>query len=407
MDLERLRATLQRNRRAADLALTAAVALVALFTTLVLVVPNSVVPPPPTGVIVAWALLLAAPLVWRRRFPVMVFVVVAIHFPLYWATGQVNEIGAWLALGVAIYSAAVYGRRPLAGRVVGVVAGVLAAVTGGALVGQGLATPLEAIAVILFNIVPFAVAWPLGVMMRSLRETRAALEERNRQLADERESNARRAIIEERVRIARELHDVVAHHVSVIGIQAGVARRLFDQRPQQAAEAIASVESTSRQAIVDLHQIVGFLRRHDDRGEDLAPQPDLEQLPELIAQMRTAGLPVDYVVEGAARRWSAAVELSAFRIVQEALTNVLKHAGPSRTTVRLRHETDGLDIEVLDEGHRGHAFNGANGADGAAIGGKGLMGMRERAGLHGGELDAGPRADHGFRVHAMLHETAS
>jgi signal transduction histidine kinase len=101
------------------------------------------------------------------------------------------------------------------------------------------------------------------------------------------------------------------------------------------------------------------------------------------------------------------VELSAFRIVQEALTNVLKHAGPSRTTVRLRHETDGLDIEVLDEGHRGHAFNGANGADGAAIGGKGLMGMRERAGLHGGELDAGPRADHGFRVHAMLHETAS
>ncbi len=118
--------------------------------------------------------------------------------------------------------------------------------------------------------------------MHSLRETRTALEQRNRQLAEERESSARRAIIEERVRIARELHDVVAHHVSVIGIQAGVARRLFDRRPPQAAEAIASVETTSRQAIVDLHQIVGFLRRHEDREEDLAPQPGLDRLPELI-----------------------------------------------------------------------------------------------------------------------------
>jgi signal transduction histidine kinase len=108
--------------------------------------------------------------------------------------------------------------------------------------------------------------------MRSLRETRTALEQRNRQLAEERESSARRAIIEERVRVGRELHDVVAHHVSVIGIQAGVARRLFDRRPPQAAEAIASVETTSRQAIVDLDQIVGFLRRHEDREEDLAPQ---------------------------------------------------------------------------------------------------------------------------------------
>lgn len=127
-------------------------------------------------------------------------------------------------------------------------------------------------------------------------------------------------------------------------------RRLFDRRPPQAAEAIASVETTSRQAIVDLHQIVGFLRRHGPRGGP-RPQPGLERLPELIAQMRTAGLAVDYVVEGAAQRWSAAVELSAFRIVQEALTTVLRHAGPSRTTVRLRHERDGLDIEVLDEGH--------------------------------------------------------
>jgi signal transduction histidine kinase len=417
MTFERVRASMRRNPHVADLALTAAVVLVALLTTLALVVPNAVVPPPPTPVIVIWAVLLAAPLALRRRIPVAVVVVTGIHFPLYWAVGQINEIGAWLVLGVAIYSAALYGRRPLARRVVIALACAIAAVSGGVLVATGTATPLEAFAITMFNLVPFAVAWPLGVMMRSLRETRTALEERNRQLAEERETNARRAIVEERVRIARELHDVVAHHVSVIGIQAGVARRLFDRRPQQAAEAIASVETTSRQAIIDLHQIVGFLRRHDDRDEGLAPQPDLARLPGMIAQMRAAGLPVEYVVEGSAQRWSAAVELSAFRIVQEALTNVLKHAGPAKTTVRLCHEAGGLDIEVLDDGHRGPIGNGGpggnragvggNGAGGAPVGGKGLTGMRERAALHGGELEAGPRDGHGFRVHVRLHESTT
>ena len=409
MTFERVRASIQRNPHVADLALTAGVVLVALFTTLALVVPNAV-GAPPAPVIVIWALLLAAPLALRRRFPVAVLVVTGIHFPLYWAVGRINEIGAWLVLGVAIYSAAVYGRRPLARRVVIALACAIAAIYGGVMVATGTATPLEAFAVTMFNAVPFAVAWPLGAMMRSLRETRTALEERNRQLADERETNARRAIVEERVRIARELHDVVAHHVSVIGIQAGVARRLFDRRPQQAAEAIASVETTSRQAIIDLHQIVGFLRRHDDRDEDLAPQPDLTRLPGMIAQMRAAGLPIDYVVEGTAQRWSAAVELSAFRIVQEALTNVLKHAGPAKTTVRLRHDTGGLDIEVLDDGHRGPGRGGepvTNGAGGTPVGGKGLTGMRERAVLHGGELEAGPRDGHGFRVHARLHESTT
>jgi signal transduction histidine kinase len=410
MTFERVRASMQRNPHVADLALTAGVVLVALFTTLALVVPNAVVPPPPTPVIVIWAVLLAAPLALRRRFPVAVVVVTGIHFPLYWAVGQINEIGAWLVLGVAIYSAAVYGRRPLARRVIIALACAIAAVSGGILVATGTVTPLEAFAIMMFNMVPFAVAWPLGVMTRSLRETRTTLEERNRQLAEERETNARRAIIEERVRISRELHDVVAHHVSVIGIQAGVARRLFDRRPEQAAEAIASVETTSRRAIIDLHPIVGFLRRHDDRDEGLAPQPDLARLPGMIARMRAAGLPIDYVVEGTAQRWSAAVELSAFRIVQEALTNVLKHAGPAKTTVRLRHEAGGLDIEVLDDGHRGPGRGGApvtNGAGGTPVGGKGLTGMRERAMLHGGELEAGPRDGHGFRVHARLHESTT
>jgi signal transduction histidine kinase len=405
MKLERVRAAhaaLERRPIAADLALAAGVALVGLFITLVLVVPNATFPPPPTPVILLWGLALAAPLVLRRRFPVTVLVVTGIHFMGYWAVGQPNEIGAWLVLGVALYSAAVHGRRPRAGRVAVALTVVMALVVAGLIVGTRAASPLEAVAIVMFNAMPFAVAWPLGAMMRSLRETRASLVERNQQLAEERERNARQAIVEERVRIARELHDVVAHHVSVIGVQAGVARRLFDRRSQQAQEAIASVESTSRQAIVDLHQIVGFLRRHDDRDEDLAPQPDLERLPALIDQMRVAGLPVDLVVEGTAQRWPAAVELSAFRIVQEALTNVLKHAGPSQTTVRMRHQPDGLDIEVVDDGRRD-----TNGGRTTVHGGKGLAGMRERAALHGGVLEAGQREGTGFRVRATLHETAS
>ena len=404
MKVERLRASLERRPFVADLALAAGVALVGLFITLVLVVPNATLQPPPVAGIVLWGMLLAAPLALRRRFPVAVLLITGLHFMGYWAVGQPNEIGAWLVLGVALYSAAVHGRRPHAGRVAAGIAAVMAVIIAGMAVGTGGATPIEALAAILFNSVPFAVAWPLGTMMRSLRRTRASLEERNRQLDEERERNARQAIVEERVRIARELHDVVAHHVSVIGVQAGVARRLFDRRPEQAAEAIAAVESTSRQAILELHQVVGFLRGHDERSDDLAPQPDLERLPALIDQMRTAGLPVDYQVEGTAHRWSAAVELSAFRIVQEALTNVLKHAGPSRTTVRVRHASDGLDIEVLDDGGRGVIRNGGNG-DGT--GGRGLAGMRERAALHAGVLEAGPRDGSGFRVYATLRETAS
>jgi signal transduction histidine kinase len=407
MNLERVRAAMERRPAMADVALAAGVALVGLFITLVLVVPNATFPPPPMPVIVVWGVALVAPLVLRRRFPVAVLVITGAHFMGYWAVGQPNEIGAWLVLGVALYSAAAHGPQPRAGQVAAALTAVMALVIFGLLVGTRTATPTEALAAITFHAVPFAVAWPLGAMMRSLRETRASLVERNRQLAEERERNARQAIVDERVRIARELHDVVAHHVSVIGVQAGVARRLFGRRPQQAQEAIGSVEASSRQAIADLHQIVGFLRSHDDGGDDLAPQPDLERLPALIDQMRAAGLPIDYVEEGAAHRWPAAVELSAFRIVQEALTNVLKHAGPSPTTIRMRHEPDALDIEIVDGGSGGGTRSGATRSGAGENGGRGLAGMRERAALHGGVLEAGPCDGAGFRVHTRLHGAAS
>jgi signal transduction histidine kinase len=231
-------------------------------------------------------------------------------------------------------------------------------------------------------------------MLRRLREYRAALEQRNRQLDQEQEVNARRAVLEERVRIARELHDVVAHHVSVMGIQAGVARRLFDRDPAEAVAAIGSVETASREAIADLQQLVGVLRRQDD-GDDLAPQPSLGRLPELVEQMRRAGLPVELTVQGRQGPLPAGVELSAYRIVQEALTNTLKHAGPAQAAVTVRYDNGAVEVEVVDDGQ-------GPPPDRPRTGGKGLVGMQERVRLYGGRLETGARPGGGFRVHAVL-----
>ena len=187
-----------------------------------------------------------------------------VHFPFYWATGQINEIASWLTLGIAAYSAAAYG-DPRRGR--WVLGACVLAVTALALLPAVFRQPVGAaqvVAVSLFNAMPFLLGWTMGLMTRRLRGYRAILEERNRQLAAEREAGARRAVLEERVRIARELHDIVAHHVSVMGIQAAVARRLFDRSPVQAREAIGSVETASRQAIADLQQLVGVVRRREE-----------------------------------------------------------------------------------------------------------------------------------------------
>lgn len=201
MIIRRVRAALQRAPRTADAVLAAGVAVLASVTGIILVAPQMTAPPP-TAVIIPWAIALCAPLALRRRYPVAVLVITAVHFVFYWAVGQVNEIASWVALSVAIYSAAAYGRRPLAGWVCVTLGVVIGLATSALLLALQLATPVEVVAIIMFNALPFAVAWPLGAMMRSLRETRAELEERNRQLDEERRSSARRAIAEERVRIA-------------------------------------------------------------------------------------------------------------------------------------------------------------------------------------------------------------
>ena len=235
------------------------------------------------------------------------------------------------------------------------------------------------------------------------------LEERNAELTVEREANARRAVLEERVRIARELHDVVAHHVSLMGIQAGVAQRLFHSRPDDALEAVAAVQTGSRQAITDLHQLLGVLRGaadpHDDtdhRDPDLdgdcetsEPAPGLDQLPALLSAVRHAGLPVDFAVQGLPQPLPPALELSTYRIVQEALTNTLKHAGAARAGVTISYHPDAaVEVDIIDDGH-GHPPT-------TGPGGRGLVGMQERVNLHGGQLETGPLPAGGYRVHAIL-----
>jgi signal transduction histidine kinase len=396
--LRRLRQELRRHPQLEDVVLAAAFALLTIVTTLSLVRPFS--PNAPSdAVIVGWALLYNAPLAFRRRWPLVVLVVMTVEFLTYWGVGQDNEIGSWIGLGAGVYAAAAYGARPKARWVFG---GCLALVAGSILLqsdDQEVTGLAGLIGVILFASMPFALGWPLGSMMRELRHTRAVLEHRNAELAAEREASAQRAVLEERVRIARELHDVVAHHVSVMAVQAAAARRLFRSRPDDAVEAIAAVEEAGRDAIVDLHQLVGVLR--DEEPRELAPQPRMDQLPRLLAGVEQAGLPVHLVVEGERRALPAGVELSAYRIVQEALTNTIKHAGATRADVHVRYAGGGIELDVTDDGHAKAAVAGDR-----INGGKGLLGMRERASVHGGTLVAGPLPTGGFRVHAVLRGAA-
>jgi signal transduction histidine kinase len=251
---------------------------------------------------------------------------------------------------------------------------------------------------ILFIPVLFAVAWLAGFLLRERSLQAEAAEERAVQAEAEREENARRAVFEERVRIARELHDVVAHHVSMMGVQAGAARVVIDRDPAKAKAALSAIEASSRQAVAELHRLLGFLRQAGDR-EDLAPQPGLSQLPGLAASLRDSDLAVAVSVEGEARSLPPTVDVSAFRIVQEALTNTIKHSVASRVDVRLRYWPDELEVEIVDDGR-------PTGAPPSQDGGLGLIGMRERAALHGGQLSAGPAAGGGYAVRARLRAPA-
>ncbi|MDL5202987.1 sensor histidine kinase [Streptomyces sp. ALI-76-A] len=258
------------------------------------------------------------------------------------------------------------------------------------------------VAIMVFQTAPFALAWVLGDSIRTRRAYFAQLEERAARLEKEREAQSKVAVAAERARIARELHDVVAHNVSVMVVQADGAAYVLDAAPDQAKKALETISSTGRQALAEMRRLLGVLRtgEHQEGGE-YVPQPDVEQIEDLVEQCRCSGLPVDFKIEGTPRPLPSGVELTAYRIVQEALTNTRKHGGPNAgASVRLVYFDDGLGLLVEDDGKGAPSeLYEEGGADGR---GHGLIGMRERVGMVGGTLDAGPRPGGGFRISALL-----
>ncbi|HXU22688.1 MAG TPA: histidine kinase, partial [Tepidiformaceae bacterium] len=221
------------------------------------------------------------------------------------------------------------------------------------------------------------------------------LEDRADRLEREREEKARAAVAEERARIAREMHDVVAHNISVMVVQAGAARRVVQSDSLSATDALLTIEKTGRQTLQEMRRLLGVLRTGDD-GLALAPQPGLGELASLLEQLRKAGVPVELREEGEPRQLPAGHDLVAYRVVQEGLTNVLKHAGKANVQVTVRFRGDALDLEVIDDS------KGAP-ADAERNGGHGLFGMRERLALYGGTLQTGPVAGAaGFALRATL-----
>jgi signal transduction histidine kinase len=356
-------------------------------------------PPPAISVPLAVTLLalLVIPLLWRRRYPYAVLTTCTIIMVIAAAVkvpGLAWTVNAW---ALAFYSAGVYGqarfRTPL--RIIAMTAfmGVVVYEFAWLSPERYVVNPQFLLIVpILANLLVGGATWWFSDAVRISREREVQLAARTLALEQERELNARRAVLDERVRIARELHDVVAHHVSLMGVQAGAARRVLPRDPAQAEEMLTAIETTSRAAVVELQRLLGFLRR--DGESSLAPQPGLQHLDALLSQMQEAGLPVELNLEGNARPLPPGVDLSAYRIVQEALTNTLKHAGPAQAVVTLRYGAQALEIDVSDDGITPAEISPGSG--------NGMLGMRERVALLGGWLQAGPRPGAGFRVRAHL-----
>jgi signal transduction histidine kinase len=337
-------------------------------------------------------LLHTLPLAGRRRFPGAVLALV-VASGLAGAALGLPPFFEGPAILVAVYSVAAYGRRWVS------LAGLAVAELGLAALQltpfefaeiEGLA-PVGSMGIL-------AAAWLLGHFAHNYRAYAAGLEERTAELERAREELARRAVTEERLRLARELHDVVAHAMSVIAVQSGVGAHVADSRPGEVGKALAAIETTSRAALTELRRLLGVLRQDGDPQASLAPVPGLANLDVLLAEMAEAGLAVRLRVEGAPAPLPAGVDLSAYRIVQEALTNVVKHAGPARARVVVGYRDQDVTVEVTDDG-RG-AVNSAS--DGRVGTGHGLIGMRERVQVFGGDLQTGPRPGGGFRVAARL-----
>jgi signal transduction histidine kinase len=304
---------------------------------------------------------------------------------------------AFLALNLALYSLAAYGDRRLAILGAAVWALLLTVRLGYLIATSWPQVTITEVYDVVDDYVLLVAAWTLGEGVRQRRAYAAELEDRAARLEREREEKARQAATQERLRIARELHDVVAHSLSVIGVQAGAARLVLDAdpHPTRVREAVAAIEATANQAMTEMRRALGILRATEPSGVALAPLPGLDQLPALLDQIRAAGLPVDLTMKGTPRPLATSTDLSLYRIVQEALTNALKHAKAARAEVVVGYGAHDVTVEVSDDG-RG-AAPAARRAQGA-----GTIGMRERVALFGGELQVGPRPQGGYAVRVCL-----
>jgi signal transduction histidine kinase len=336
------------------------------------------------------------PLAIRRRHPTFVLSVIGCSTILYYLTGPFTGFG--LGVLFALYSLAAHGDPQEASR--GLVFTMIG--IGISFLGMLLNVPTMRLLVwlgeLLTTWLAFGVAWLLGDLVRARTAALVELRVRAAELEAEREENERLAVQAERARIARELHDAVAHSVSVMVVQAAAARRTLETgagTTADAGEALAAIETTGRATMADMRRMVGALRPTE--GEAYEPAPSLAGLDVLLDRVRGAGISVDLVVEGERRGLPQGVDLSAYRVIQEALTNTLRHAHAASVKVRLRYAPDALEVEVTDDG-RGAAAALLE----APHHGYGLVGMRERVVMLGGEVTAGPRAGGGFEVRARL-----
>jgi signal transduction histidine kinase len=350
---------------------------------------------------VVLVLLQTLPLVARRRAPFTVFATAALALAVQGSLQLQGPLFAFLAFNLAVYSLAADGERRLAAVGVAAWAFLLTVRLGYLIATRWPHVTITGLRDVVDDYVLLAAAWTLGQGVRQRRAHAAGLEERAARLEREREEKARQAVIQERLRIARELHDVVAHSLSVVGVQAGAARLVLDADPDptRARAAVAAIEATANQAMTEMRRALGILRDTERSGAALAPLPGLGQLPALLDQLRTAGLPVGLTVAGTPRALAASIDLSLYRIAQEALTNALKHARATRADVVVGYGAHDVTVEVTDDGQGPPPGSGPSA-------GAGTIGMRERVALFGGELRVGPRPEGGYAVRVCLPTTA-
>jgi signal transduction histidine kinase len=349
----------------------------------------------PGAWLVVTSLAICAPIAFRRRWPLPALLIssggILVHILIGWPEGALPlavllltyTVGAWCSPRQAI----------------GGLVAICATVTVLGLTGS---PGLDTVGV--FGVLAqFAAGWAIGVAFRNRRAASDSKVREAEERAEVARQSAARVLAEERLRIAQELHDVVAHSMSVIAVQAGVGAHVLDDRPEQARVALEAISATSRGTLTELRRLLGVLRDSDGTRSP-APAPALGDLPSLVEDVRGVGVPVTLHVEGSADSIHPGIELSAYRVVQEALTNVIKHAGsPSRVDVLVGHRPGSLTIEVLDDGRGVSAHpSGSAVGDGLPGSGHGLIGMRERVELWGGELSVGPAPGGGYRVKALL-----